>query len=222
MHPIPTLVSHALCPYVQRVAIVMAEKALPFERIDIDLAAKPQWMLDISPTGKTPMLLTGGEALFESAAICEYLDDTAAPRLHPHDPLLRARHRAWMEYASVVLNDIAGFYNAPDEAALEAKTRVLRERFALLDQTLTGGPWFAGAAFSMVDAAFGPVFRYLDVFESSAGIHLAPGSRVQAWRGALASRPSVLNAVDAGYSERLRAFLLRRGSALSALMTCPA
>ena len=96
MHPIPTLVSHALCPYVQRVAIVMAEKALPFERIDIDLAAKPQWMLDISPTGKTPMLLTGGEALFESAAICEYLDDTAAPRLHPHDPLLRARHRAWM------------------------------------------------------------------------------------------------------------------------------
>src|SRR5689334_15487891 len=68
------LVSHPLCPYVQRAAIVLLEKGVPFERRDVDLARKPAWFLDISPLGKTPVLLAGGEAIFESAVICEYLD----------------------------------------------------------------------------------------------------------------------------------------------------
>ena len=66
-----------------------------FERRDIDLASKPEWFLRLSPTGRTPMLLVEGEALFESAAICEYLDATLPPRLHPENPLRRARHRGW-------------------------------------------------------------------------------------------------------------------------------
>jgi glutathione S-transferase len=54
-----TLISHALCPYVQRAVIALAEKSTPFERIDIDLAAKPDWFLAISPLGKTPVLRVG-------------------------------------------------------------------------------------------------------------------------------------------------------------------
>ena len=50
------LVSHALCPYVQRAVILLAEQAVPFDRIDIDLAAKPDWFLRLSPTGATPRL----------------------------------------------------------------------------------------------------------------------------------------------------------------------
>ncbi len=52
----PTLVSHHLCPYVQRVAIALREKAVPFERRDVDLAHKPAWFTDISPLGKVPLL----------------------------------------------------------------------------------------------------------------------------------------------------------------------
>jgi len=51
------LISHPLCPYVQRAAIVLAEKGVPFERRDVDLADKPEWFLRISPLGKTPVLL---------------------------------------------------------------------------------------------------------------------------------------------------------------------
>ncbi len=91
----PVLVSHPLCPYVQRAAIVLAEKGVPYERRDIDLAAKPDWFLAVSPLGKTPVLLAGGAALFESAVICEYLDETHALRLHPSDALLRAQQRSW-------------------------------------------------------------------------------------------------------------------------------
>lgn len=52
-----TLVSHTLCPYVQRAAIVLLEKGVPFERRWIDLARKPAWFLAVSPLGKTPVLL---------------------------------------------------------------------------------------------------------------------------------------------------------------------
>ena len=102
------LVSHPLCPYVQRVAILLAEKGVPFERRDIDLRDKPRWFLEVSPLGKTPVLLVDGQPGFESAVICEYLDETASPRLHPADPLRRAQHRSWSEFGSAVLGASAG------------------------------------------------------------------------------------------------------------------
>lgn len=212
-----TLVSHHLCPYVQRAAIVLAEKDTPFTRRYVDLSAKPGWFLAISPLGKTPVLLAGDEPLFESAVICEYLDDTVAPRLHPADPLRRARDRGWMEFGSAVLNTIAGFYNAPDAQALEARQGELRARFRQVEDALAGaGPFFAGERFGMVDAAFGPVFRYFDVFEQLGEPGLFAGlPRVQAWRAALAGRPSVQAAVTADYGERLARFLRDRGSELS-------
>ena len=116
-----TLISHKLCPYVQRAVIALAEKGVPFERIDVDLASKPDWFLKISPLGKTPVLLVGDTAIFESAVIVEYLEDTQSPALHPADPLERAEHRAWIEFGSAILNDIAGLYGAPDEAPFTVK-----------------------------------------------------------------------------------------------------
>src|SRR5262245_53834367 len=142
-----TLVSHVLCPYVQRAAIVLAEKRVPFARRDVDLAHKPAWFRAVSPLGKTPVLLVDDTPIFESAVICEYLDDTLEPRLHPVDALQRARHRAWMEFGSALLNGIAAFYNAPDAAALQARRDDLAQRFATLEAALGEGAWFGGAAF---------------------------------------------------------------------------
>ncbi|GJI98303.1 glutathione S-transferase [Duganella caerulea] len=213
------LVSHPLCPYVQRAAIVLAEKGVPYERRDIDLAAKPDWFLAVSPLGKTPVLLTGGAALFESAVICEYLDETHVPRLHPADALLRAQQRSWMEFGSTLLNLIGGFYNAADQQALAAKAGEIHARFKRVEAALGEGPYFMGGQFGMVDAVFGPVFRYIDVFDTIADFGMLAGlPRTAAWRAALAARPSVRQAVPAEYPSLLRAFLLRRGAALSARM----
>ncbi|MDR7271006.1 glutathione S-transferase [Pelomonas saccharophila] len=208
-----TLVSHALCPYVQRAAIVLKEKSVAFERIDVDLAHKPDWFLRLSPLGKTPVLSVGGEALFESAVICEYLDETRPPRLHPEEALARARERAWMEFGSAVLSGIAMLYSAGDDTALGRAYAALRGRFEQLEAVLGEGPWFAGRRFGLVDAVFGPVFRYFDVIPPEDLFDGLP--RVQAWREALAGRPSVREAVSTGYADRLRGFLLERGSALS-------
>lgn len=215
-----TLVSHPLCPYVQRAAIVLAEKATPFTRRYVDLSAKPGWFLAISPLGKTPVLVADGEPLFESAVICEYLDETVAPPLHPGDALQRAQHRAWMEFGSAVLGTIWGFYTAPDATALQARREELLAKFAQIEQVLPSrGPYFAGEKFGLVDAVFGPVFRYFDVFEQigQAGFFDAT-PKLHAWRSALAQRPSVQQAASAQYPELLRQFLLARNSELSRRM----
>ena len=213
------LVSQVLCPYVQRAAIVLAEKGVPFERRDIDLANKPDWFLQVSLLGKTPVLLVGDDAIFESAVICEYLDETALPRLHPASALQRARHRSWMEFGSALLNLIGAFYNAADEAALVARAAEIRARLAQIDGALGEGPYFAGESFSIVDAVFGPVFRYFDAFDAIDDFGFWDGlPKVQRWRRALAVRPSVAEAVRPDYPELLDHFLLVRRSALSRRM----
>lgn len=214
-----TLISHHLCPYVQRAVIALSEKAVPFERVDIDLANKPDWFKAISPLGKTPVLKVRDHAIFESSVILEYLEDTGPNPLHPADPLARADHRAWMEFGSAVLNDIAGFYSAPDGAAFEAKVVALEARFAWIEQRLGDGPFFAGNRFSLVDTVFGPVFRYFDVFDriDDFGI-LTDKPKTKAWRTALAARPSVVAAVSSDYDVRLEAFLRGRHSHLTRLM----
>ncbi|WP_300546946.1 glutathione S-transferase family protein [Roseovarius sp.] len=204
------LISHALCPYVQRIAIALTEKDIAHKRRVVDLANKPQWFLEISPLGRTPALKVGEASLFESAAILEYLEETHPNPLYPVDPVERARHRAWIGFGSEVLNTIAGLYSARDTATFEAKMTALRHRLQLIEDNLSAGPWFSGTEFSLVDVAFGPVFRYFDVFEGLP--------KVQAWWLLLAARPSVRIAVGIDYHALLRAFLLRRDGVLAARM----
>jgi glutathione S-transferase len=218
-----TLISHHLCPYVQRATISLTEKQVPFKRIDVDLADKPDWFKAISPLGKTPVLRVGETSIFESSVILEYLEETQPKPLHPTDPLRRAEHRSWVEFASATLNDIWGFYVAPDEASFAARTKALVDKFDLLERRLDFGPYFDTRQFSLVDVAFGPVFRYFDVFDCIGEFGILAGKpKVIAWRGALAARPSVRGAVAADYNMRLHAFLESRKSHLSRLIAAAA
>ena len=211
-----TLVSHLLCPYVQRAAIALGEKGVPFERIVIDLANKPQWFLDISPLGKVPLLKVqrpdGTEAvLFESNVICEYLEETQpGARLHPEDPLTRAEHRAWMEFGSAILADLWGYETTQDAAVVEQKRLALVAKFERVEAALGAGPYFAGKSFSLVDAVFAPVFRYFEVFDTLIDSRIfATLPKVDAWRKTLAARPSVRDAVVPEYPQHLMEFLKR-------------
>ncbi|SFM85798.1 glutathione S-transferase family protein [Methylobacterium pseudosasicola] len=212
--PTLTLVSHPLCPYVQRAAIALAEKGVSFERRSVDLAAKPDWFQAISPLGKVPLLIVGradgGEAvLFESAVICEYLEETqAGPALHPRDALDRARHRGWIELGSAILSNLWGFETATDAATFSSKRAVLVAKFARVEAALGDGPFFAGPAFSLVDATFAPIFRYFEVFDTVAPTDVfASCPKITTWRTALRTRDSVRGAVAEDYGDRLKSFL---------------
>ncbi len=214
-----TLISHELCPFVQRAAIALIEKGVAFERINVDLANKPDWFLKISPLGKVPLLQVGDAVIFESAVILEYLEETQGKPLHPTDPLRRAEHRAWIEFGSTILNDIWAFYTADDEAAMQAKVRALTDKFVRLEQRLGDGPYFDGARFSLVDAVFGPAFRYFDTFDRIGDFGMLSNKpKIAAWRQVLAARPSIARAVSTDFQDRLWAFLGRQKSRLAALM----
>jgi len=209
------LISHKLCPYVQRAVIALTEKGVPFERVDIDLANKPEWFSKISPLGKVPVLVVATErgevALFESNVICEYIEETqTGPSVHPTDPLVRAEHRAWMEFGSAILGDLWGLETTTDPATFESKRQALIAKFARVDAALGAGPYFADERFSLVDAVFAPIFRYFDVFDDLTDLGIFRSTpKVRAWRDALAQRPSVRSAVGADYPQLLRAFLKR-------------
>lgn len=214
------LISHKLCPYVQRAVIALKEKGVPFERIDIDLADKPDWFLELSPLGKVPVLVVttdrGEVAVFESNVICEYIEETqGGAKLHPADALTRAEHRAWMEFGSAILGDLWGLETTTDPATFESKRLAVAAKFARIEAALGVGPYFAGNAFSLVDAVFAPIFRYFDLFDelTEHGI-FRDLLKVQAWRAGLAQRPSVRTAVGADYPQLLRAFLVRHDAHL--------
>ena len=208
------LISHHLCPFVQRAAITLNEKGVPFERINIDLSNKPDWFLKLSPLGKVPVLVIDDDTvLFESSVIARYLDEVTGGELLSSDPLEKARQEAWMEYASSVIGVVGQLYNARTKGAFEVARHTLADRWRTLEANLEDGEWFSGDAFSLVDAAFAPVFRYFEVIETLVDAEFFPGvPKVSAWRKALAGRTSVVNAVGEDYHARLLEFLSQRDS----------
>lgn len=214
-----TLISHPLCPFVQRAVINLLEKGVAFDRVNIDLSAKPDWFLALSPTGKIPVLKVGEDAvLFESMVICEYLEETqAGAAMYPRDPLLRARHRAWIEFATQTMGDGWQFLHAVDAATADTRLAAFREKLAKLEAELGTGPYFAGASFGMVDAVYAPLFRYFGIVNLAIAQAVFQGlPRVSAWRDALAARPSVHNAVVPDYAERFLNHLRQNGALAAA------
>lgn len=220
------LVSHRLCPFVQRVAIALLEKNIAFERETIDLANKPEWFLAMSPSGKVPLLIVGEEdesqtVLFESFPICEFIEDEYRQvPLHPTVPLKRAKHRAWMEFATAAMGDAWGMINSLDKEGFVHKASELRGKLMKLDSVLVAGPYFEGPEFSMVDVVMAPIFRFFEVLNSPAQNVVLDGlPRVEAWRQSLMTRPSVRQAVSADYSENLRKFLFDKSAYV--VSNCP-
>ena len=216
-----TLISHHLCPYVQRAAIALAEKGIAFERIIIDLAAKPDWFKAVSPLGKVPVLRVRHADGERDQHLRIRGDpgvsgrDVASSHCIPADPLQRARHRGWIEFGSQVLNGIGRFYSATERATFERERAGLEAMFARLEEELAEGPFFAGANFSLVDAVFAPVFRYFDGFEALGDFGILAGKpKVAAWRKALAARPSVKAAVVEDFPGRLLTFFEARKGVL--------
>lgn len=212
------LISHHLCPYVQRAIIVLTEKTIPHKRTYIDLANKPEWFVKLSPLGRVPVLQAGDAIVFESQVIAEYLNEVTPGSLHPAHPLEKARHRSWIEFGSETLNAIGAFYNAKDTVAFEEKRSALRDKFARIEQEIAG-PYFEGETFHMIDGVWGTIFRYLDVVDRIADFGLMADLRnTTVWRDTVSVRPCVAKAPPEGYPERLQHFLRNRKSHLSTLM----
>ncbi len=220
MNPTFKLVSHKLCPYVQRSAITLEEKNIAYERVDIDLDNPPQWFLDISPLGKVPLLIVDDQhVLFESAVITEYLNEVTEGSVHSEDPLVKANHRAWIEFGSNILDHIGGLYSAQDKNTYQEKKQTIRTKLTQLEAAHSGNSYFGGNQFMLVDAVYATIFRYLSVFEKHIDFNIDAGlNKIQHWRTQLKNRASVKTAVPLNYEQLLLEFIKQRGSYMSSLI----
>jgi glutathione S-transferase len=191
------LCSFKTCPWVQRAAIVLRAKEVPYEITYIDRDNRPAWFLAISPHSKVPVLqIDGKEALFESNAIAEYLDETVSPRLHPEDALARARNRAWTDYVTTFASAVSQTAYANTEDEFVARSAKISEPFGKLNEALgkrgNAGPYFNGDKFSLVDAAYAPFlqrYTFMDRLRALGVIEKFP--HLAAWRDALLGTPAV-------------------------------
>ena len=209
------LVSFKTCPWVQRSAIILREKNTPFEFRHIEPDNRPDWFLAISPHKKVPVLSIDDKvSLFESSAIAEYLDETIAPRLHPDDPVLRAINRAWTDYIPTFASAVTATGYAADEAAYKAAAEKIPAAFAQLERALEkqgAGPFFNGAKYSLVDAAYAPFLQryvFLDRVKPLGVIEKFP--RLKAWADTLMKRPSTHSFPEGEFEAMYRANQIAR------------
>ena len=214
------LVSFKTCPWVQRAAIVLREKKVDFALSHIDPDNRPDWFLAISPHKKVPVLRIDDRlSLFESNAIAEYLDETIAPRLHPADPMARAVNRAWTDYVPSFAEAVTAVAYAEDEAEYDAAAANIPVPFERLEKALekqSAGPFFNGADYSLVDAAYAPFlqrYAFLDRVKRLGHIENFP--RLKAWSEALLSRESTHSFPPAEFEAMYRTNLKRRGKWLA-------
>ena len=201
------LCSFKTCPWVQRAAIVLEAKKIAYEitYIENDKAKRPDWFLAISPHAKVPVLtIDDKDSLFESNAIAEYLDETVAPRLHPEDPIARARNRAWTDYLPSFAAAVSGSMYADSDEEFKAKAAKIAEPFGKLNDALAkrgnAGPYFNGPKLSLVDAGYAPFlqrFTFMDRLRPVGIIERFP--QLAAWRDALLADPAVKASTVPGF-----------------------
>jgi glutathione S-transferase len=207
------LCSFKTCPWVQRAAIVLQAKHVPYDITYIDRDNRPGWFLAISPHSKVPVLqIDGKHALFESNAIAEYLEETAAPRLHPEDPIERARNRAWTDYVPTFASAISNTMYSDSEDEFASRSAKIAGPFGKVDEALgrrgNAGPYFNGPKLSLVDAAYAPFlqrYTFMDRLRPLGLIEKYP--RLASWRDALlaaaAVRASTVSNIEAVWQENL-------------------
>ncbi|HEV2301816.1 MAG TPA: glutathione S-transferase family protein [Stellaceae bacterium] len=214
------LVSFKTCPWVQRAAIVLREKAVDFEFRHIEPDNRPDWFLAISPHKKVPVLRIDDKiSLFESNAINEYLDETIAPRLHPEDAVERAVNRAWTDYVPSFASAVTATAYADTEEEYEKAAAGIPTVFERLEKALENqgaGPFFNGARYSLVDAAYAPFLQryfFLDRVKGLGAIEKFP--RLHAWGKALVERASTDSFPAREFEAMYRANLKRRNKWVS-------
>ncbi len=194
----------------------MRAKDVEFEVTYINLREKPDWFLEISPHGKVPVLKVDDEILFESNAIAEYLDEMVEPRLHPADPIKRARNRAWTDFVPDFSSALSKVIYAKSKEAMEqglttAPKVLVRLEEALAKERGNDGPYFNGDKLCLVDAAYAPFLRRLAIAEGVLHTGLLGGfPLVEAWSAALIANDNVLNSLAPNFAEEFEVNLKRR------------
>jgi RNA polymerase-associated protein len=185
-------------PYSHRCRIVLFEKGMDFEVIDVDLMNKSEDVAAINPYGKVPVLVERDLVLYEANIINEYIDERFPhPQLMPPDPVMRGRARLFLHrFEQEIYSQIEVIEHGVPKAADKARA-IIRDNLTQLAQILVNQKFLLGDEFSMLDVAIAPLLWRLDHYGIQMGKDAAP---LMKYAERLFSRQGFIDALTA--SER--------------------
>ncbi|WP_170336390.1 glutathione S-transferase family protein [Ruegeria arenilitoris] len=224
------IISFKICPFVQRVTAMLEAKQVPYQIDYISLSDKPDWFLELSPTGQVPVLVTeGGVSLFESDAIVEYIDEITAPLQADLTPEQRALNRAWSYQASKHYLVQCSTMQSADKAIFDERMEKLSKSFEKAESQLGEGPYFSGATLGNVDMAWLPLLHRAAIVSDHSGHDmLAAYPKVKAWQQSLLDTGLPQKSVSEDFLGRFTDFYLAertwlgRGANIDEAPTAPA
>ena len=210
------LITSTLSPYGQRVEIVLIEKNIPYEKQEIDLANKPDFLTKDSPISKVPLLYVDDKPLFESIAICEYLDEAFSQNpLHPKDLYMKAWHRGWMEFSNGILASTFGLIFSQDQQSFDLKKAEIVGKLKILDANLKFNPYFDGDQYSMVDICLASAFKPLTFIDKKFTLELFDlHKNVATYVEGAVTRGSVHKSLSSDYEDVFKKFIEKKKSHL--------
>ncbi|KAL2066532.1 hypothetical protein VTL71DRAFT_2603 [Oculimacula yallundae] len=197
------LYSGWFCPFVQRALLVLLEKKIPFQYIEVNPYHKPESLLKLNPRGLVPTLEYDQKPLYESTVICEFLEEaypSSTPHLMPSDPYTRAKSRIWTDF--VTSRIIPAFHRflqhqpSSPSGIDEVRDEFLNQLRQFTEAMDPDGPYFFGKEVSMIDLILAPWAVRLWIFDYfKGGLNLPEGKtwdRWAKWSSAVEKRQSVV------------------------------
>lgn len=208
------LIGNTICPYCQRARIALEDAGIAHEWTELDFTDKPDWFMALTPVGKVPVLRHQGRSVFESGAIVEYVNDLAAQRYLPADPLQRAQVRSWSLYAERLHDEARAYFTARTDADMTAARQRLLDRLARLAEPGTA-MFIKGTALTLAGIYMAPLFVLLQALPEDGTPIAHEHAAVVALAEQLLAQPTVSRINSLEYRERFTRFVLAPDTAFA-------
>ncbi|MDZ4099081.1 MAG: glutathione S-transferase N-terminal domain-containing protein [Methylophilaceae bacterium] len=153
-----TLYSGTTDPYSHRCRIVLFEKGMDFQVIDVDLANKPEDLAIINPHNEVPVLVERDLVLQQANIINEYIDERFPhPQLMPADPVMRARARLFLHNFEEQLFDHIADVESSNQKVADKARATIRDNLTQIVPLFSKQQYILGDEFSMLDVAIAPL-----------------------------------------------------------------
>jgi RNA polymerase-associated protein len=188
------LYSGTTCPFSQRCRIVLYEKGMDFQIIDVDMYNKPEDIAVMNPYNRLPVLVERDLILYEANIINEYIDERFPhPQLMPADPVMRARARLFLfNFERELFVHVQTIENSNNQKAIEKAKLNIRDRLTQLAPILLKNKYMLGDDFSMLDVAIAPLLWRLDHYGIELPKSAAP---LMKYAERIFSRPAYIEAL---------------------------
>jgi|CXWL01.1.fsa_nt_gi glutathione S-transferase len=208
------LYANKICPYCQRVQILLADAGIAHERTEVDFTVAASWMAELTPIGKIPILAVGHRIIFESSVILEYLNDSCGSRYLPQEILERATMRSLCAAIDRIHDDVRTYMSAKTEQEFDAVQKRIGKRLNRVVEA-GGSHAFIGEKISMLGIYFAPLFVLLQTLSECTSELISLTSATARLSEKILNYPSVMTINNAHYQSRLLRFLLSADSHFS-------